>query len=81
MEKACSQEYAARLSSEQRREKEFHKQKLKEFMTTKPALQEILRDSLRGEKMKKYIHTYIPKATKIRKDQRTPPETPNLQAT
>ena len=24
-----------------------------------------------------YIHTYIPKATKTRKDQRTPPETPN----
>ena len=32
------------------------KQKLKEFVTTKPALQEILRvKSLRGEKMKKYI--------------------------
>ena len=28
-------------------------------------------------KIHAYIHTYIPKATKIRKDQRTPPETPN----
>ena len=53
------------------------KQKLKEFVTTKPALQEILRGLLRVEKTKQKR----PKATKTRKDQRTPPETPNLQAT
>ena len=59
-------------------------QKLKEFMTTKPALQEILggpSERRKDENTNTYIHTYIPKATKIRKDQRTPPETPTLQAT
>ena len=51
------------------------KQKLKEFVTTKPALQEILRGLLRVEKTKQKR----PKATKTRKDQRIPPETPTLQ--
>ena len=48
-------------------------------MATKPALQEILRgDSLRGEKMKQ--NKKRQKAAKTRKDQRTPPEIPTLQA-
>ena len=53
------------------------KQKLKEFVTTKLAPQEILRGSLLsgGEKKKKT------KATKNTKDQRTSPETPTLQVT
>ena len=55
------------------------KQKLKEFVTTKPALQEIyggLSEGRKTERKKKR-----PKATKTREDQRTPPETPTLQAT
>ena len=50
---AESEKYAAKnsLSSKaviqnRRRDKEFPKQKLKEFVTTKPALQEILRGTL-----------------------------------
>ena len=50
------------------------KQKLKEFVTTKPDLPEILRVTLWRKKKQK------PKSTKTRKDQRTPPETPTLQA-
>ena len=56
---AESEKYAVKnsLSSKaviqnRKRDKELHKQKLKEFMTTKPALQEILGDTLSGEKMK-----------------------------
>ena len=48
-------------------------------MTIKPALQEILRGTLLGEKRQGKKNT--PEATKTRKDQRTPPETPTLQAT
>ena len=57
---AESEKYVAKnsLSSKaviqnRRRDKKFPRQKLKEFVTTKPALQEILRVALRGEKMKK----------------------------
>ena len=77
--------YPARLSFKIEGEiKSFpEKQKLKESVTTNPALQEILSgDSLREEKMKKEKRKEKkrPKATKTRKDQRTPPETPTLQA-
>ena len=48
------------------------KQKLKKSVTTKPALQEILRGTLCGEKKKTT-------ATKTTKDQRTSPEIPTLQ--
>ena len=50
------------------------KQKLKDFMTTTHALQDILWGTLLvGEK--------APKATKTRKDQRSTSETPTLQIT
>ena len=55
-----------------RRDKEFLKRKLKEFMTTKSALQEILKgDSLDGKER--------PKVTKTRKEQRKSPETTTKQ--
>ena len=70
------------------------KQKLKEFMTTKPAPQEILRGPFEWKKdthTHTHTHTHTErerereresaKATKTRKDQRIPPETPTLQAT
>lgn len=46
-------------------------------MTTKPAWQEILKESGEGEKKKKKR----PKATKTREDQRTASETPTVQVT
>ena len=58
--------YPARLSFriEEEEIKAFpDKQNLKEFMTTKPALQEILRRTLSGEKIKKQN-----KKTKSNKD-------------
>ena len=85
IQSAESEKYAAKnsLSSkaviQNRRDKNFPKQKLKEFVTTKPALQEILRGNLSGEK--RQGKKKRPKATKTRKNQRTPPETPTLQAT
>ena len=48
-------------------------QKLKDFVSTKPALQEILKGTLWGKKR--------PKATKTRNKQKTSPETPTLQET
>ena len=67
-----------------KRDKELHKQKLKEFMTTKSALQETLGGySLRGEKMENNKNKKRPKPTKTRKDQRTPPNsnsTSNIMA-
>jgi len=50
--KTCNQEYPTRQGyySEQRREKAFPKQKLKEFITTKPALQETLKGILLVER-------------------------------
>ena len=65
--------YSARLSFRIEEIKSFlDKQKLKEFMTTKLALLEILRGTLSGGKKG-------PKVTKTRKDHRTFPETPTLQ--
>ena len=62
-----------------RRDKEFaDKQKLKKFMTTKQALQEILRRTFLVEESQN--KTKRPKATKTRKDGRTSPETPTQQA-
>lgn len=53
---------ASQAISQNRRDKEFPKQKLMELMTTKPALQEVLKGTLsRKEK---------PKVTKTRKEQR-----------
>ena len=65
--------YPARLSFRIEGEiKSFpDKQKLKEFMNIKLALQEILRGLLQVEKRR-------PKVVKTRKDQRTLPETPTL---
>ena len=42
-------------------------------MTNKPAMQEILKRTLRGGK--------LPKAIKTKKEQKTSPETPTLQVT
>ena len=69
--------YPARLSFKIEGEiKSFpDKQKLKEFMTTKPTLQEILRGLSEGRKDEKK------KATKTKKDQRTLSETPTQQTT
>ena len=63
--------YSARLSFGIGEIKSFpNRQRIKEFMATKPVRQGILRGALLvGEKKR-------PEATKTRKDQRTSPETP-----
>ena len=65
--------YTGRLSFRKVEIQSFlDEQKLKEFVTTKSALQEVLRGTpLVGKKRSKVIKT--------RKEQRTSPETPALQ--
>ena len=64
MGKICSQEYSIQPEKERQR---VSQKKLKEFVTTKPALQEILKGTLNGKER--------PKATKTREEQRKSPET------
>ena len=73
MGKICSQEYFIQKAviQDRRGDKEFpDKQTLKVFVTTKQALQKVLKGTLSGAKR--------PKSTKTRKEQKTSPETPTL---